>query len=142
MKTKLAAAVFCCVLSLTTSVAFAQQPIMMTKATVRDSMAVHKEAVSFLVPHGWRMTGGINWYLNMAHQACVEVKIANPNGLEQVETLPYAQCTWLTNPVFPMQVGSTYMGQVVRYPIADPAEVIRQIALPSLRPGARIVGSQ
>src|SRR5262249_8875262 len=39
--------------------AAAQQPLLMEKYTVRDPMAVHQDAVTFLKPKGWTVSGGI-----------------------------------------------------------------------------------
>ncbi|MBM3992823.1 MAG: hypothetical protein FJ303_01505 [Planctomycetes bacterium] len=58
------------------------QEVEMNVHVIRDKMVNNKVAVTFLKPKGWTVTGGIQWYPNLSHQACVEVKVANPDGLE------------------------------------------------------------
>lgn len=125
-----------------TAAASAQQPLVMEKYTVRDPMAVHKDAVSFLMPKGWKVEGGVKWYLNMAHLACVEVRAFNPDGLEQMESFQWANFAWITNPVIPMETGTNYMGSIIMRPIEDPKEAVRTLTIPSIRKGAKIVSSQ
>jgi hypothetical protein len=118
------------------------QTLVLEKHTVHDTAAVNHDALTFLKPRGWTVQGGIKWYPNMTHQACLEVRVGNPMGLEQIETLPWSYGTWITNPVMPMQTGSNYMGNIVLRPIEDPGEVVRTLTIPSFRPNARIVGVQ
>ena len=118
------------------------QQLELEPYTVRDAMAVHKDALTFLKPKGWTVKGGVQWYLNLSHQACVELKIANPNGLEQIETFPWCRFAHFTNPVIPMQPGHNYMGDIILAPIDDPREAVRQLTIPNLRAQykPRIVG--
>jgi hypothetical protein len=118
------------------------QTLVLEKQTIHDAAAVNRDALTFLKPQGWKVQGGVKWYPNTTHQACLEVQVSNPKGIEQIETLPWSYGTWITNTVFPMQVGSNYMGNVVMQPIEDPREVVRTLTIPSFRPNARIVGAQ
>jgi hypothetical protein len=111
----------------------AAEPLTLESHTVRDSMAVNKDAVTFLKPKGWKVSGGIQWYLEASHQACLEVKVANPDGLEQIEALPWCYGSWFTRPIFPMAKGSNYMGNIVMQPIEHPRDVVEQLTLPNLR---------
>lgn len=122
----------------------AQQPLVMERATVRDPMAINKDAVTFLKPKGWKVEGSVRWYPNLWNQACVEVKVSNPDNLEQLETFPWACCSWFTNPVIPMKRGTNYMGTFLEPPCEDPREYVRQYAIPLLRKGtdATIVSYQ
>lgn len=124
------------------SSAFAQNAVVLEKHVVNDPVAVNREAFTFLKPQGWTVTGGITWYMNSSHQNCVELKVANPQGLEQIECLPYTNFSWFTNPVIPMQVGQNYMGEIIHRPMDDPKEIIRTLTLPYVRSGlnARITG--
>src|SRR5580700_1309416 len=117
-----ALAAACLFTALTTSTAGAQD-LVLESHTVRDPLAVNQDAVTFLKPQGWKVTGGIKWYPDSAHQACGEFSVANPQGLEQVEFLPWCFGSWFTNPVVPMKVGSNYMGTLVHPVIEDPQEV-------------------
>jgi hypothetical protein len=109
------------------------QNIELQPHTVRDPVAVNQDAVTFLKPKGWAVSGGVKWYLELSHQACVEVKIANPKGLEQIETLPWCTFTYITNPVFPLKTGSNYLGNIVHYPVDDPREAVKQFTIPLVR---------
>jgi hypothetical protein len=120
-------------LTLLTTSAVHAQDLVLESHTVRDPMAVNQDAVTFLKPKGWKVSGGVKWYVEGAHQACLEIKVANPNGLEQVESLPWCYATWLTNPIVPMKIGSNYLGSVVHPVIEDPAEVIRKFTVPAQR---------
>jgi len=111
----------------------AAQPLVFEKHTIRDPLAVNQDAVSFLKPRGWKVEGGIKWYHNFIHLACAEVKVMNPNGLEQLETLPYVNCCWFVNAILPLPRGANYMGSIVHEPIDDPREVIEKLSLPQLR---------
>ncbi|MDB5386177.1 MAG: hypothetical protein JWM11_1823 [Planctomycetaceae bacterium] len=132
----------CFLMTLAGAAAAHSETLVMEKHTVHDTMAANHDALTFLKPQGWTVQGGVKWYLNSTHQACLEVKVANPKSLEQVETLPWSYATWITNPVFPLQTGSNYMGNIVMQPISDPREVVRTLTIPAFRPGARIVASQ
>lgn len=108
---------------------------------VRDRQTTTQDAIRLLKPQGWTLRGGINWYHQLAHLACVEVTISDPLSKARIETFPWHYCNWITNPVMPMQPGTNYLGCIVAEPISDPREVVRKITLPSLRANlnARIV---
>src|SRR5579864_9515421 len=119
-----------------------EQPMEFEKHTVSDPVAVNKDAMAFLKPKGWKVDGGIKWYMNLWNQACLEVRVNNPNGLEQIETFPWAYCTWIQNPIVPMPRGSNYLGAIVEPPTDDPKEYVRRYTIPMLRRGATITGYQ
>jgi len=130
------------VLLLLTLPVAAKPALRMEKVVLRDPMVGNREAVTFLKPQGWLVEGGIRWYNDLVNLTCLEVRVRDPQGLEQIETLRWARYCWFQNPVMPMQTGSNYMGSIV-YPVLDePAEVVRQFTIPTLRPGATIVGYQ
>ncbi len=116
--------------------------LVMEKVTIRDPMVNNRDAVTFLKPRGWTVEGGVKWYPNHWHLACLEMKVKNPASLEQIETLPWCNLCWFTRPVIAMPVGHNYMGSIVHPVIDDPREVIRRITIPQLRQGATITGYQ
>jgi hypothetical protein len=121
----------------------AQQPLVMERQLITDRMAFNQDAATFLKPAGWKVSGGVKWYPNFAHLVCVEIKIANPDGLEQVEGLPWCYYMWSSDQIVPWVRGRNYAGRVFMPPVEDPKEFIRTITLPQLRGrDARIVGSQ
>ena len=127
---KLAAA--CVLTALASSVAQAQN-VALESFTVQDPMAVNKDAATFFKPKDWKVTGGIKWYPNSAHQACLEITVTNPKGLEQLETLPWCYCTFLDRPIVPMKAGTNYMGALFEPVVDDPQEVLKRFTLPMLR---------
>jgi hypothetical protein len=124
-----------------TSAASAQN-LALELYTVRDPVAVNQEAVTFLKPTGWRVEGGMKWYVDYEHQASLETRVFNPKGLDQIEYLPGLHCTWMTNSLQPPW--SNYLGRVVLPPIDDPKEAVRRFILPRRRSGynARITTAQ
>lgn len=131
----------CLFMSFAAASAVNGQSLILEKHVVRDSTAMNHEALTLLKPHGWKVTGGIKWYPNFTHQACVELKVTEPRGIEQVETLPWCYATWITNPIIPMQTGTNYLGNIILPPIDDPAELVRTVTIPQVRPGARYIGA-
>lgn len=123
--------------ALLTAIPALAQPLTMEPVTIKDPMIYNMDAVQFLKPKGWKVRGGLQWYADSAHQVCLELKVSNPDGPEQIEFLPWSYATWLTNPVFPMAEGSNYMGKVVRKPIPDPRDVVETLTLPKLRAAYR-----
>jgi hypothetical protein len=120
-----------CLFTVLTASAAGAQELVLESHTVRDRMAVHQDAVTFLKPKGWTVSGGIQWYLDSAHQACLEIKVANPDGLEQVETLPWCYLTWQSHGM--IKPGTNYLGTIVHPPVEDPAKVLRELVLPHVR---------
>ncbi len=116
--------------------------LLMEPVVLRDPEVGNREALHFLKPQGWRVDGGVQWYPDLAHLACLEMRVSNPHGLEQLETLRWVRCCWFDNPVMPMKTGSNYMGEMVQPVLTEPADVVQRFTIPSVRPGAQIVGYQ
>jgi len=130
-----------CLLPLVVASAVSAQALVLEPHTIRDPGINNLVACGFLKPKGWNVTGGVKWYPDSLHQACIEVKISNPNGFEQIETFPWCHCNWFSNPVIPMQRGSNYMGALVMEPMT-PKDVVQSMTIPAHRRGARIVDVQ
>lgn len=130
-------------LLLTLSVVAQPKPTLkMEPVVLRDPQAGNREALRFLKPVGWHVEGGIQWYPDLAHLTCLEMRVSNPKSLEQLETMRWARYCWFDNPVMPMRTGENYMGEIVHPVLTEPAEVVQRFTIPTLRPGATIVGYQ
>jgi len=116
------------------------QTITLEPHTIRDAAISNTEAVTFLKPKGWKVSGGIQWYHNHAHLACLEMKVAKPDSIEQIETHPWAYLCWFSRPVIAMEKGTNYMGSIVHPPIEHPRDVIEQLTLPNIRKRAKVTG--
>jgi hypothetical protein len=124
----------CLLAALASSVGQAQnQNVVLESYTVQDPMTVNKDAVTFFKLKAWKVTGGMKWYPDSAHQACLEITIADPKGLQQLETLPWCYCCFLDRPVVPMKAGTNYMGSLFEPVVDDPQEVLKRFTLPMLR---------
>jgi hypothetical protein len=96
-----------------------------TRVGVRDPGINNIEAVSFLVPAGWRTEGGVQWFPDYSILANLLMKITDPQSGAQIEFLPIQNFTWLTQMVVPMQPGTNYMGNILAQPITDVPAFIR-----------------
>lgn len=120
--------------------AAAAQPVKFTKLAVKDPDLNHIEAVSFLIPSDWKPQGGVQWFADYAILANLLMTVTDPKTGAAIEFLPVQKFTHLTNPVFPMAVGSNYMGQIVSPPIEDPAQFLSTFYFPTAL--KRLQGSQ
>lgn len=116
--------------------------LLMEPVVLSDPQMGNREALRFLKPQGWHVEGGIRWYPDLAHLTCLEIRVSNPHGLEQLQTLRWARYCWFDNPVMPMQTGSNYMGEIVHPVMTEPADVVARFTIPTYRPGATVVAYQ
>jgi hypothetical protein len=116
-----------------------------TRLSVKDPKMSNMEAVSFLIPVGWKTEGGVQWIPDYSIQANLLMKVSDPKTGATIEFLPLQNFTWLTQMVVPMQPGTNYLGNILWPPISDPPQFIQTFygstALPQLR-GARIVANE
>ncbi len=112
--------------------------LIMEKVTVRDTMVNNIVAGQMLMPKDWRFAGGMKWYPDSYHQVCFEATVTHPNGIERFEALPWTTCTWMTRPIFPLQIGSNYLGSFILQPM-EPKDVIEKLTIPNARKNARVV---
>lgn len=114
-----------------------------TRHTIRDPGINNIEAVSFLVPVGWKVEGGVTWFPDYSILANLLMRVYDPQTGVSLQTLPMQNFTHMPNPIVPMQQGSNYLGNIVWQPVTDPAEFVQTFytreALPHLK-GARVVG--
>ncbi len=116
-----------------------------TRLSVKDPGINNIEAVSFLIPAGWRAEGGVQWFPDFSIQANLLMKITDPETGAAVEFLPLQNFTWLTQMVVPMNPGTNYMGNILWQPILDMAQFVQTFYVPnSLRhlQNARIVAKE
>ncbi len=121
--------------------AMAQAPdvLALQKVVINDPVAVNNDAFTLLMPQGWKTTGGVKWYMNLWHQASLEIQVANPNGMERLTTFPYCYFHWFANPIVPMPVGTLYNGGIIHPLMTDPRAVTKKFLLPMLPPGTNPV---
>ncbi|MEJ2344192.1 MAG: PDZ domain-containing protein [Gammaproteobacteria bacterium] len=100
------------------------------RISIRDPGIGNREAVSFLVPAGWRVAGGIRWMPNYSILANLLLRIRDPRSGAEIEYLPTQNFTWLTRPVAPMAPGTNYLGNIVWRPITDVPAFIRTFYFP------------
>jgi len=116
-----------------------------TRLSVKDPMMSNMEAVSFLIPVGWKAEGGVQWFPDHSIQANLLMKVSDPKTGATIEFLPLQNFTWLTQMVVPMQPGTNYMGNILWPPISDLPQFIQTFyapgALPQVR-SARMVASE
>jgi len=116
-----------------------------TRLSVKDPKMSNIEAVSFLMPVGWKTEGGVQWFPDYSIQANLLMKVSDPKTEATIEFLPLQNFTWLTQMVVPMQPGTNYLGNILWPPISDPPQFIQTFygstALPQLR-NARIVANE
>ena len=131
-KTCKAVFVVVCFILLTRAAAPAAGPVMrFTRLSVRDPGINNIEAVSFLIPAGWRAEGGVQWFPNYSILANLLMKVTEPQTGATVEFLPIQNFTWLTRMVVPMQPGTNYLGNILYQPIGDVAQFIQIFYVPT-----------
>lgn len=106
------------------------QTLRFTKLSIHDPGINNIEAVSLLIPEGWKSDGGVTWLPNYSILANLNLTISDPASGGQIQTLPVQNFTWIDNPVMPLQVGSNYLGNIVHQPIRDIPEFIRTMYFP------------
>ena len=116
-----------------------------TRLSVKDPGINNIEAISFLIPAGWRAEGGIQWFPDFSVQANLLMKITDPQTGSAVEFLPVQNFTWLTQMVVPMNPGTNYMGNILWQPILDVAQFVQTFYTPNSLPhlqSARIIAKE
>ncbi len=78
-----------------------------TRLAIMDPGANNIEAVSFLIPAGWKAEGGIQWLPDYFILANLLMKITDPRTGAAIEFLPSRYFTWL--PTVSMPQGANYL---------------------------------
>lgn len=121
--------------------AAAQDSLRFTRLSVKDPGINNIEAVSFLIPAGWKAEGGVQWFPDYSILANLLMRISDPQTGAAIEFLPVQNFTWLTQMAVPMPPGTNYLGNILWQPIADVSQFIQVCYLPqALRhlQGARV----
>jgi hypothetical protein len=119
-----------------------QESLRFTRLSVRDPGINNIEAVSLLIPSGWKAEGGVQWFPDYSILANLLLRISDPQTGAAIEFLPVQNFTWLTQMVVPMQPGTNYLGNVLWQPITDVSQFIQIFYMPqTLRhlQGVRVV---
>jgi hypothetical protein len=112
---------------------------------IRDPGINNVEAVSLLIPAGWKAEGGVQWYPDYSILANLLLRITDPQTGASIEFLPVQNFTWLTQSFMPMQPGTNYLGNVLWQPITDMPQFVQVFYVPqTLRhlQGAQVVNRQ
>ena len=123
----------------------AQGSMKFTRLSVKDPGINNIEAVSLLIPAGWKPEGGVRWFPDYSILANLLMRITDPQTGASIEFLPVQNFTWLTKMVVPMQPGTNYLGNILLQPITDFPQFVQMFYLPqTLRhlQGARIVAKE
>jgi hypothetical protein len=116
-----------------------------TRLSVKDPGINNIEAISFLIPAGWKSEGGVQWFPNYSILANLLMRITDPRTGAEIEFLPIQNFTWLTQAAVPMQPGTNYLGNILWQPITDVPQFIRMFYMTqTLRhlQGARVVANE
>jgi len=125
--------------------ASAPGPMRFIRLGVHDPGINNIEAISFLIPAGWKAEGGIRWFPNYSILANLLMRITDPQTGAAIEFLPIQNFTWLTQMVVPMSPGTNYLGNILWEPITDIPQFIRVFYIPQALQhlqGARVVGQE
>jgi hypothetical protein len=99
--------------------------LKLTRLSVRDPGINNIEAISFLIPSGWKAEGGVQWFPDFRILACLLMRVTDPQTGAAVEFLPLQNFTWMSQMVVPMQPGTNYLGNVLWPPITDIPQFIQ-----------------
>jgi hypothetical protein len=111
-----------------------QGSLKFTRIGVKDPGINNIEAVSFLIPAGWKTEGGVQWFPDYSILANLLMKVTDPQTGAQIEFLPAQNFTWLNQMVVPMQPGTNYMGNILWQPIGDIPTFIKTFYAPQALP--------
>jgi hypothetical protein len=113
--------------------------VKLTRYAVRDPGVDNIEAVSFLIPAGWRAEGGIRWFPELRVLANLLMRISDPQTGAAIEFLP-VQFFFYRKMALQQPNGSNYMGRVLWPPIQDITQFIQTMYLGG--PLARLRGAR
>jgi len=117
----------------------AAEMVRFKKVSVMDRKdMIGGEAFSFLMPVGWTVDGGIVWRVHPAMPAALNMRVRNPQGLEQLEVFPTMGYTY--GP-YMGPVGSKHFGNEVRPPFKNALHYLKTHLIRQ-RKGARITAEE
>ncbi|HXJ81491.1 MAG TPA: hypothetical protein VMS64_22775, partial [Candidatus Methylomirabilis sp.] len=114
-----------------------------TRLGIRDPGINNIEAVSLLIPTGWKADGGVQWFPDYSILANLLLRVGDPQTGAVIEFLPVQNFTWLKQMAVPMAPGTNYMGNILWQPIGDIPRFIQTFYMPKAMTrlqSARIVG--
>ena len=119
--------------------------VKLSKVMIKDPMVNNIDAVSMMIPAGWKLEGGIRWFPDWLVLASLVVRISDPNAPVAIETYPRQNYTYSPDWVQQIREGQNYMGNEFRAPPRDLATFITQVAVPIVMPhlrNARVTGQE
>lgn len=108
--------------------------LKLKRLSITDPGINNIEAFSLLIPEGWNHQGGVTWMHDYSILANLLLTISDPASGAQVEYLPMQNFTWIENPVFPLELFSNYLGNIVHPPIRNVGDFVRTMYLPRALP--------
>jgi hypothetical protein len=118
--------------------------IKFTRLSVKDPGANNIEAVTCLIPAGWKAEGGVQWFPNHLILANLLMRVSDPQTGAAIEFLPGQYFSWPPIASYQPQ-GGNYMGCILWPPIQEVPEFIRTFYYPGALArlqGARIVQAE
>jgi hypothetical protein len=119
-----------------------QGSVKFIRLSIKDPGLNNIEAVSLLIPAGWKPEGGVQWLNQSSILANLLLRITDPQTGAAIEFLPVQGFTW-TQKALRWPVGANYMGSIYCPPIREVPQFIQAFYMPQkLRhlQGARVVG--
>jgi len=113
-----------------------------TRLSVQDPGMNNIEAAGFLIPAGWKVEGGVQWFPNHSILANLLMRVTEPQTHAAIEFLPVQNFTWLTQMIVPMPPGTNYLGNILWQPIRDVPQFVQTFYVPQPLKhlqGARVV---
>lgn len=113
--------------------------LRLEKRTIHDA-ALGRDALTLLVPAGWKLEGGVRWQLEYSNLAAAAFTVRDPKSAAALEVFPVIPGCWHESGSYGfIGPGQNYMGNVVAAVPRDPAAYARDWFVPGFRRGARIV---
>jgi len=119
----------------------ARDVVRFVKYGVQDDPGwIGGEAMTLLVPAGWKIEGGMEWRPETYSRVQPHLRISDPNSSQQVIIYPKQTFTW------GVRVSTkTYLGNELQPPPRSQFDALAQFVIPRFRPdlaGAKVVDQQ
>jgi hypothetical protein len=112
--------------------------LRLEKRTIHDA-ALGRDALTLLVPAGWKIEGGVRWQLEYSNLATAAFTVRDPHSAAALEVFPVIPGCWHESGSYgSIGPGQNYMGNVVAAVPRDAAAYARDWFVPGFRRGARV----
>jgi hypothetical protein len=103
------------------------------------------EALRLLIPADWQFDGQVVWRNHPSYPAAARIRIFNPNGLQEIGSMPSLLFYWNPYATRFFPIGGNYLGNEVRPPVLEPGAALRTLVVPRYWPSlanARVVAEE